>query len=590
MRKMLIACTILASALLTACDSGDTSTTTTSGPGGGGTGGGGDGGTGGATGGGGAGGTGGGDGCVLIAPGDLTVDANGNLSSASIMVEGAAEDLFRIEFYELNGPQMNGSYDLGAGIEANYASCDHCVLVYADLGDMGAGKIFFQKSGTMKLESVQSPPGPLTVGSIADVTLVEVTINPDDFTSTEVPGGACLRIDAATWDTTPVNGTDCTSAEDCSNPYLQVCDVASQKCVDGQCDGDMLNCAMDETCVAQVDTPVVGACYKTCTPFTSGACDAGYECVNSSLDGSEGACYHTGAGATGDMCTTIDVGTACAAGSVCSANAAGDTLCQEQCTIFAMSPGCDAGTDCTYSGLCVGSDGLDPAAVGGTCMGATSEFTTPCGPSGGAYRGLCYNEMDGDPLLCKKLCRLAMGFETDCPAAEFCYDSFGASVGICLPDPVCGNGMIEPGETCEDGNTMAGDGCSDLCVVEPDFYCMNAVTAMLGANSGDTSMGPAAFSSACNLGGAGKEVFYTFTPAADGMLHLVLESATDQGISVRTNCTDAATELDCADANLGGTDEVLDVPVTAGTPVTIIVDGYSSADDAGPFTLTLSLM
>lgn len=35
-----------------------------------------------------------------------------------------------------------------------------------------------------------------------------------------------------------------------------------------------------------------------------------------------------------------------------------------------------------------------------------------------------------------------------------------------LPCPVCGNAELEDGETCDDGNTAAGDGCNDNCVSE----------------------------------------------------------------------------------------------------------------------------
>jgi len=35
-----------------------------------------------------------------------------------------------------------------------------------------------------------------------------------------------------------------------------------------------------------------------------------------------------------------------------------------------------------------------------------------------------------------------------------------------LPCPVCGNRVIEPPETCDDGNTMDGDGCSSTCRLE----------------------------------------------------------------------------------------------------------------------------
>jgi cysteine-rich repeat protein len=35
------------------------------------------------------------------------------------------------------------------------------------------------------------------------------------------------------------------------------------------------------------------------------------------------------------------------------------------------------------------------------------------------------------------------------------------------PPPVCGNGKLEPGEECDDGNLSNGDGCSCTCTVEP---------------------------------------------------------------------------------------------------------------------------
>jgi len=38
------------------------------------------------------------------------------------------------------------------------------------------------------------------------------------------------------------------------------------------------------------------------------------------------------------------------------------------------------------------------------------------------------------------------------------------STGIDVPD--CGNGVVEPGEQCDDGNTASGDGCSATCQIE----------------------------------------------------------------------------------------------------------------------------
>jgi cysteine-rich repeat protein len=38
--------------------------------------------------------------------------------------------------------------------------------------------------------------------------------------------------------------------------------------------------------------------------------------------------------------------------------------------------------------------------------------------------------------------------------------------GHCDSEPVCGNGILEDGEQCDDGNTLPGDGCCDLCEIE----------------------------------------------------------------------------------------------------------------------------
>jgi len=35
----------------------------------------------------------------------------------------------------------------------------------------------------------------------------------------------------------------------------------------------------------------------------------------------------------------------------------------------------------------------------------------------------------------------------------------------------CGNGIFDPGEQCDDGNTQSGDGCSNLCKLECNWMC-----------------------------------------------------------------------------------------------------------------------
>lgn len=70
------------------------------------------------------------------------------------------------------------------------------------------------------------------------------------------------------------------------------------------------------------------------------------------------------------------------------------------------------------------------------------------------------NTVDGDG--CTSACAIADGFR--------CI----GEPSVCSPEstePACGNGFVETGETCDDGNTLAGDGCSNICVVESGYEC-----------------------------------------------------------------------------------------------------------------------
>ena len=50
----------------------------------------------------------------------------------------------------------------------------------------------------------------------------------------------------------------------------------------------------------------------------------------------------------------------------------------------------------------------------------------------------------------------------------------GASLAVytTLPAAICGDGAIEAGEACDDGNTNSGDGCAaDCSAIEPNYVC-----------------------------------------------------------------------------------------------------------------------
>ncbi|MGB0589739.1 MAG: lamin tail domain-containing protein [Myxococcota bacterium] len=67
----------------------------------------------------------------------------------------------------------------------------------------------------------------------------------------------------------------------------------------------------------------------------------------------------------------------------------------------------------------------------------------------------------------------------------------GFEPGFCRPDctpPLCGDGIVDPGEGCDDGNLTTGDGCEVTCLVtDPDAVCGdNEVTGLEFCDDGNT--------------------------------------------------------------------------------------------------------
>ena len=261
-------------------------------------------------------------------------------------------------------------------------------------------------------------------------------------------------------------------------------------------------------------------------------------CGNGTLDTGEGCDDHNRA--SGDGCTVLcqveadwvcpTVGTLCTLRAVCGDGVlASREVCDDGNT--ASGDGCsadcqtiDPGYECRVpgrrcvpwcgDGMKIAGEGCDDgnrtngdgcSAVctvesGATCTGPAngkSTCTFSCGngvkeaneacdcgtsnvgpwPSGcNGPNGLFF----GDATGCSKVC-------TKEPS---CRDASGKTQAC---ETSCGNGAIETGEACDDGNNNAGDGCSRSCTVETGFTC--------SATSQDDSV---ACTDPANGGGGGK--------------------------------------------------------------------------------------
>lgn len=105
-------------------------------------------------------------------------------------------------------------------------------------------------------------------------------------------------------------------------------------------------------------------------------------------------------------------------------------------------PGCDSNTEfCDASGQCISTSCIpaaDPTLIG-ICGTQDCDVST-------ATNGTCGT--------------------VDCGT---CPVKFECDAGQCVA--LCGDGIIDSGEECDDGNTVDGDGCSSTCTIETSWEC-----------------------------------------------------------------------------------------------------------------------
>ncbi|MFO0612902.1 MAG: DUF4215 domain-containing protein [Polyangiaceae bacterium] len=104
---------------------------------------------------------------------------------------------------------------------------------------------------------------------------------------------------------------------------------------------------------------------------------------------------------------------------------------------------------------------IQPCGAGAQACLATYD-STPGAGNGEQTTGLNYNVTTAGTYY------VAVESYFPTPMASSTYD-----LRFVVTHP-CGNGMIDAGEACDDGNPTTGDGCTPTCTVEPGFFCTGA--------------------------------------------------------------------------------------------------------------------
>jgi len=529
------------------------------------------------------------DGCRILAVGDKDFQFNlldqilGVRFPVTPNLEGPREDILHVELWDSTTPGLpaltTGTFELST--QSDLQTCQHCVFVDLDATDDGTiSNIYIATEGTLTVDKVTDPLEPVFAGHTSRIVLRRATVG-DNVATTLVPGGDCVSIAPASFDTTPTPGASCESAEDCGNPLFEICDPSNNTCAQPECNFDAPCAGQNEICLIQYRDLFEGACYTACDPSDAGACPDNQQCVQRGPDPMFGVCKYTGTGAAGSDCTLEDNTTSCVDGAVCSSLS---QTCAATCSYFDADTGCSGGTLCSLFWQC------EPPSVGanvplGQPCGADAELAQGCGADGEAFRGLCFAyEGTGDPLMCEKTCL----FDQGCSTGEFCALRFSSGIGICLPNPVCGDGdKGEINEQCDDGNTMDGDGCSaDCSTANVGYLCANASTLAPGSMAqGDTSTGVDGLMSSCQAGIARAEL-YDVAPPGRGRLRLHLTSPGAQSLSLRSPFSDPSTESVCRGDFGVATDQEVIVQITAlaPPPITAMVSAMTLLEE-GPYTL-----
>ncbi|MEO6775700.1 MAG: DUF4215 domain-containing protein [Kofleriaceae bacterium] len=290
--------------------------------------------------------------------------------------------------------------------------------------------------------------------------------------------------------------------EDCDDGD-QITDAICDSDCHFTCGNGVVDSAAGEACDTAIATGP-GSCPTSCddgqactTDVLSGSeCTA--ECVHAAITGpADGdGCCPTGANANNDDdCTAMCGNGILEAGELCDPGImAGAGACPSSCddgvactTDTLMNPGsCQASCSHTAITMPVNGDGCCPAGAntgndndclpgcgngvvdpGETCDTAIASGAGACPTSCNDHMA-CTNDVLVNAGTCTVVCTYPaittpINGDGCCPANANANDDTDCT-------PTCGNGVVEAGEQCDDGNTNNNDACTNACKLAPTAY------------------------------------------------------------------------------------------------------------------------
>jgi hypothetical protein len=262
----------------------------------------------------------------------------------------------------------------------------------------------------------------------------------------------------------------------------------------------------------------------------------------------------------------------------------------------------------------------DVAACGATGGDRVYRFTLP--QAGGIFSASVDNGTLGVRTTCDsgagETCGSSTTFQADATTYFVVVEGSGSfSLAVTYAASVCGDGFVASNEECEAPTPFCvPPGLPDACTsTAPDAAAESCPGKAMAVPAGVTNVSSSAgdlttinylddVQASCAGGSGGRDYVLALNPAVTGTLtvrvgfdgggELVCDNGTcndlcwDAVLSARSDCGDAGTEIACANENYGG--EELVIPVTANTPISVIVDGLNPAwYSQGPFDLQLEL-